>query len=268
MNSQSPYDVTIDRGVAATVSHILQATTGVHNALLIHQPALAQRAAHIKSELSAQGITVTLHEIADAESGKTLQAAGECWDMCARAGLTRHDVIIGLGGGAATDLAGFIAATWMRGIKVIQCPTTLLAMVDAALSHALPAVGWMVVLIGSAIGLAALRRVRPLHARAAGGAARNVRGLGAMTVHTTLGMIAMAALQLAMSGTGAPAAASASHAHGGGSGAGLAAVLLASAVAYIVASLVLAVRAHGRLDRAQYAAMGVSVLAMGLAIVV
>ena len=144
----------------------------------------------------------------------------------------------------------------------------ILAMVDAALSHALPAVGWMVVLIGSAIGLAALRRVRPLHARAAGGAARNVRGLGAMTVHTTLGMIAMAALQLAMSGTGAPAAASASHAHGGGSGAGLAAVLLASAVAYIVASLVLAVRAHGRLDRAQYAAMGVSVLAMGLAIVV
>lgn len=132
VNSQSPYDVTIDRGVAATVSHILQATTGVHNALLIHQPALAERAAHIKSELSAQGITVTLHEIADAESGKTLQAAGECWDMCARAGLTRHDVIIGLGGGAATDLAGFIAATWMRGIKVIQCPTTLLAMVDAA----------------------------------------------------------------------------------------------------------------------------------------
>ena len=130
--SASPYDVHIDRGVDRAVGYIVDATAGVHNFLLIHQPALAERAQEVASGLEAKGASVTLHEIADAEDGKTLDAAGRCWDLCAEAGLTRQDAVIGLGGGAATDLAGFIAATWMRGIKVVQYPTTLLAMVDAA----------------------------------------------------------------------------------------------------------------------------------------
>jgi len=46
--------------------------------------------------------------------------------------LTRSDAVVGLGGGAVTDLAGFVAATWMRGVRVVQAPTTLLGMVDAA----------------------------------------------------------------------------------------------------------------------------------------
>ena len=52
--------------------------------------------------------------------------------MCGQVGLTRSDVVVGLGGGAVTDLAGFVAATWMRGVRVVHVPTTLLAMVDAA----------------------------------------------------------------------------------------------------------------------------------------
>ena len=68
----------------------------------------------------------------DAEEGKSLAVAGFCWEVCGQIGLTRGDLVVSLGGGAATDLAGFVAATWMRGVRVVHVPTTLLAMVDAA----------------------------------------------------------------------------------------------------------------------------------------
>ncbi|WP_186276627.1 3-dehydroquinate synthase [Corynebacterium anserum] len=130
--SHSPYDVHIDRGVDRAVEHILQATKRANNYLLIHQPALKERAEAVASGMRTYGKCVLLHEIADAEEGKTIASAAACWDKCAEAGLTRQDAVIGLGGGAATDVAGFIAATWMRGVSVVQYPTTLLAMVDAA----------------------------------------------------------------------------------------------------------------------------------------
>lgn len=130
--SHSPYEVHIDRGVPAALIAIRAAAEGVRTILIIHQPALAERAEAVAEGLRDSEFRVELHEIADAEDGKTLTAAGGCWDRCAEVGLTRQDAIIGLGGGAATDLAGFVASTWMRGIKVIQYPTTLLAMVDAA----------------------------------------------------------------------------------------------------------------------------------------
>src|SRR5262250_1912029 len=49
-----------------------------------------------------------------------------------RVGLDRTGTIVGFGGGAVTDLAGFVAATWLRGVRVVHVPTTLLGMVDAA----------------------------------------------------------------------------------------------------------------------------------------
>ena len=58
--------------------------------------------------------------------------AAFAWSALAQSGFTRTDALVGVGGGATTDLAGFIAATWLRGVRVIQVPTTLLAMVDAA----------------------------------------------------------------------------------------------------------------------------------------
>ena len=58
--------------------------------------------------------------------------AGFCWSVLGQAGFTRSDAVVGVGGGATTDLAGFVAATWLRGVRVVHVPTTLLAMVDAA----------------------------------------------------------------------------------------------------------------------------------------
>lgn len=132
VNSVRPYIVHIDRGLEFVAREAVAATPKAQNYLLIHQPALADRADALAQLVRDKDRTVHVIELADAERGKTIEQASLLWDECAEAGLTRQDAVIGLGGGAATDVAGFIAATWMRGVSVIQCPTTLLAMVDAA----------------------------------------------------------------------------------------------------------------------------------------
>jgi 3-dehydroquinate synthase len=70
--------------------------------------------------------------VPDGEAQKTSEVAAECWATAGKAAITRSDAIVAVGGGATTDLGGFIAATWLRGIAVVQVATTLLAMVDAA----------------------------------------------------------------------------------------------------------------------------------------
>jgi 3-dehydroquinate synthase len=71
-------------------------------------------------------------EVPDGEAAKDLPVAGQVWAALGRAGFTRSDAIVAVGGGATTDLAGFVAAAWLRGVRVVHLPTTLLAMVDAA----------------------------------------------------------------------------------------------------------------------------------------
>src|SRR3954451_22527132 len=131
VGGEQPYPVLIGRGVrgrlAATVADL-----GAARALVVHQPALADAAEAAREQLDAAGVDAHRVEVPDAEEGKSLAVAGFCWEVCGQAGLTRSDVIVGLGGGAVTDLAGFVAATWMRGVRVVHVPTTLLAMVDAA----------------------------------------------------------------------------------------------------------------------------------------
>ena len=73
-----------------------------------------------------------LAEIPDAEDAKRVEVAAFCWQIMGQTDFTRTDAVIGLGGGATTDLAGFVAATWLRGVELIQVPTTVLGMVDAA----------------------------------------------------------------------------------------------------------------------------------------
>jgi 3-dehydroquinate synthase len=76
---------------------------------------------------------VLLAEIPDAEAGKRIEVAAFCWQVMGQADFTRTDVVVGLGGGAVTDVAGFVAATWLRGVPVVLVPTTVLGMVDAAI---------------------------------------------------------------------------------------------------------------------------------------
>src|SRR6202012_4322074 len=71
-------------------------------------------------------------EVPDAEEAKSVDVLARIWSVLGQSGFTRTDAIVGVGGGATTDLAGFAAASWLRGVRVVQIPTTLLGMVDAA----------------------------------------------------------------------------------------------------------------------------------------
>src|SRR6201991_2226849 len=124
-----PYDVVVGRGLLTELTEVVADASTV---ALIHPPTLTATAEATREELRSSGIDAHRVEVPDAEDGKALAVAGFCWEVCGRIGLTRSDMVVSLGGGAATDLAGFVAATWMRGVRVIHVPTTLLAMVDAA----------------------------------------------------------------------------------------------------------------------------------------
>lgn len=100
--------------------------------LIVHARPLAARAEALAQYLNEQGIVASTADHPDAEAGKSIEVVSSLWDECGRLQLGRKDAIIAMGGGATTDMAGFVAATWLRGITLINVPTTLLAMVDAA----------------------------------------------------------------------------------------------------------------------------------------
>ena len=124
------YDVSVGRGLLET----LPAKLGerVRRVLVIHPRALRLTGDTVRDELEAAGFTALTAEIPDAEEGKHIQVAAFCWQVLGQNDFTRSDAIVAVGGGAVTDLAGFVAATWLRGVKVIHMPTSLLGMVDAS----------------------------------------------------------------------------------------------------------------------------------------
>ncbi|BBZ28247.1 3-dehydroquinate synthase [Mycolicibacterium madagascariense] len=124
-----PYPVVIGRGLLDDLGRVLD---GRHRVAILHQPVLNQTAEAIRSHLADKGIDAHRIEIPDAEAGKELPVVGFIWDVLGRIGIGRQDAVVSLGGGAATDVAGFAAATWLRGVDVVHVPTTLLGMVDAA----------------------------------------------------------------------------------------------------------------------------------------
>jgi len=128
--AEHSYDVHIGRGLTPIVrSHL----AGEPRRLaIVHQPALEDRARVFGDELAADGHEVHFAEVPDGEAAKTVAVLEGLWQQLGAANFTRQDLVVGLGGGAVTDLAGFLAASWLRGVPVIQVPTTLLAMVDAA----------------------------------------------------------------------------------------------------------------------------------------
>ncbi|MFN3928293.1 MAG: 3-dehydroquinate synthase [Thermoflexus sp.] len=87
----------------------------------------------VQRSLEEAGFTVLALFLPPGESTKTLHTAAELYRRLAQGGIGRDGVLIGLGGGVVLDLAGFVAATYMRGIAFISVPTTLLAMVDASI---------------------------------------------------------------------------------------------------------------------------------------
>jgi 3-dehydroquinate synthase len=128
--TSAPYDVIIGRDLLGYLVGCLP--PDVRRVGLISSERLAADAAAVRNNLVAAGIEVCEIATPDGEAAKTAEVAASCWAALGEAGLTRSDAIVGVDGGATTDLAGFVAATFLRGLPVLQVPTTLLAMVDAA----------------------------------------------------------------------------------------------------------------------------------------
>ncbi|GAB3650524.1 3-dehydroquinate synthase [Zhihengliuella somnathii] len=124
------YDVVVGHGLLSELRGALDER--VRKVLVIHPRALRATGDAVKEELDAAGYTGLTAEIPDAEEGKHIQVAAFCWQVLGQNDFTRSDAIVAVGGGAVTDVAGFVAATWLRGVKVVHMPTTLLGMVDAA----------------------------------------------------------------------------------------------------------------------------------------
>ncbi len=129
VHAEHSYDVLIGRGLQGELNDAVSTATRV---AIIYPVALRVSAETLQMELEESGKRVILIEVPEAEDSKTAAVLEDCWNALGASGFTRSDMIIGLGGGATTDLAGFVAATWLRGIAWIAVPTTLLGMVDAS----------------------------------------------------------------------------------------------------------------------------------------
>jgi len=127
---ERPYDVVLGRGLTGELAGLVG--TRAQRALLVHPPALAELVPAIERELLGAGLEVTRAVVPDGEAAKTSEVTADLWALLGRRGFTRTDVVVGVGGGATTDLTGFVAATWLRGVAAVLVPTTLLGMVDAA----------------------------------------------------------------------------------------------------------------------------------------
>jgi 3-dehydroquinate synthase len=125
-----PYDVVVGEGLLDRLPGLLGES--VRRVAVVAPVALAAGADGVLAQLRSDGYDAQLLEIPDGEAAKEVSVAARCWSKLGRAGFTRSDAVVTFGGGATTDMGGFVAATWMRGVRVVHVPTTLLAMVDAA----------------------------------------------------------------------------------------------------------------------------------------
>ena len=128
VNAQPSYDVIVGNDILDSIS--IKVT--VNQVALIFPAHVAKIAKTIKKQVTKLGFKVVEIKVPNAESGKNIKVVEKIWNKLGQNKFTRSDLIVAIGGGATTDLAGFVSATWLRGIDFISIPTTLLGMVDAA----------------------------------------------------------------------------------------------------------------------------------------
>src|SRR5436190_11012464 len=129
VRTTAPYDVVVGHDLLDLLPELVGAA--VRRVAVVHAEDLLAHAARV-SEVLGPAYDVVPLSVPPGERAKTADVAAGCWESMGAAGLTRSDAVVAVGGGATTDLGGFVAATWLRGVRVVHVPTTLLAMVDAA----------------------------------------------------------------------------------------------------------------------------------------
>ncbi|MCF6377447.1 3-dehydroquinate synthase [Nocardioides KLBMP 9356] len=125
----SPYDVVVGHDLSGRLPGILGES--VERVAVLYAGSLGALADPVVDVL-VEHYDVLALGLPEGERAKTAPVASDCWEALGEAGFTRSDAVVTIGGGATTDLGGFVAASWLRGVRVVHVPTTLLAMVDAA----------------------------------------------------------------------------------------------------------------------------------------
>jgi 3-dehydroquinate synthase len=130
VGGERPYEVVVGNGAIAALPSFVG--RDARTVAVIHPAGLGEIARPALRALREAGYLVHAEQIPDGEAAKDIAVATALWSRLAACRVSRSDAIVGLGGGAATDLAGFTAATWLRGVRLVLMPTTLLGVVDAA----------------------------------------------------------------------------------------------------------------------------------------
>ncbi|MEI7032004.1 3-dehydroquinate synthase [Streptomyces pratensis] len=125
-----PYEVLVGHRLLGELPRLIGERA--RRVAVLHPEALAETGEAVRQDLADQGYEAIAIQLPNAEEAKTVEVAAYCWKALGQTGFTRTDVIVGVGGGATTDVAGFVAASWLRGVRWIAVPTTVLGMVDAA----------------------------------------------------------------------------------------------------------------------------------------
>ncbi len=131
ISGERPHEVVVGADIQSELPSLVgkQARTVV----VVHVGRLDPVARSVCAVLASAGYLVRAEPVPDGEGAKDIGVAVWLWSRLAAAGIGRTDAIVAVGGGAVTDLAGFVAATWLRGVRIVLMPTTLLGMTDAAI---------------------------------------------------------------------------------------------------------------------------------------
>lgn len=127
------YDITVQSGALGAVGEIYPVPADCETVLVIGDAAVSINSKVVASAYASEGKRVRLFELPVAESSKTVAQAGALLESLAEVPAHRNDLIVTVGGGVVSDLGGFVASTYARGVDVVHCPTTLLGQVDAAI---------------------------------------------------------------------------------------------------------------------------------------
>src|SRR5216117_3678920 len=128
------YHIVVESGALDTVgARLAELRVGSRAALVSDAAILRLYGKTVERSLESAGFRVATVDVPEGEAAKTLGVAEHCWNALLTAGLDRTSTVLALGGGAVGDVAGYVAATYMRGVNFVQLPTTVLAQVDASI---------------------------------------------------------------------------------------------------------------------------------------
>ena len=133
VNTSAPYDILIERGVINNAGQYIKNVTNAKKAFLITDTNVEKfYAEKVLTSLKNSGFDTDIFVYEAGEKRKTLSTISEMYSRMADFNMSRKDIVVALGGGVCGDMAGFAAATYMRGINFVQIPTSLLAQVDSS----------------------------------------------------------------------------------------------------------------------------------------